>query len=545
MSQSLKSWLFERMADQAHDALESGTTLYDLPFTTGNRVQLVRFLTFRPPDDPLADRDVWAVVSDRTHVMAAKFVRGQVTRFQRNNPTLPFTTLRGALLMLRATRAIITRIPSASKATMWDENDFNLALEVRSFDLLGSIGEPTFWPDAKLVLSPRGVPAELEHRWKLLTEWVDKWRRYRLKREERKRASATLKAVHDSEARHEPSLDALQSTPLPTPGQRVRSDPAVNLTRSAERTSRSQSDSRLILQRRDADETGLTQLAGVSRRSARSAWDGYDIDAAVPSTMAVFSEPPPSAGPPPPPSGIDRAADACAGMSFLSTTEEAESLSICHVPEPRCRIPPPASLDGAWNDEAIPDPSDLGLSPIELTPEELIASDAAALPASRLLSTPKPAVAPAATTTTQVAPAATSPPTPSLSFDLASTPTLLHSFAATPSRRRSQLAASTTSNIPASPRPSASALDSKPDGTRPAPTTTTTTTTVRFKDAASPARARPAAAAAAAAADGEGGSKERKRRRGGSDPPDDPIRARKRKSEARDKLKMLMASIVD
>ncbi|KAN0060433.1 hypothetical protein ACQY0O_007763 [Thecaphora frezii] len=366
MSQSLKSWLLGALVDQAHEAEQSGSTLRDLPFVQGSRIQLIRFLTFRPTDNPLADQDVWAIVGDRTHLVAAKFVRGQVTRYQKHHPTQPFTSLRGSLFMLRTIRAVVTRIPSTTRATLWRPDEYNLAIEVRSFDLLGSLGEPTFWPDAHLVLSPRGVPAGSEEGWKTLVRWTDRWIQYRGKRDERKRASETLKALHGTEAHNDESLDTATGVTgqlLPTPAQRTRSDPrATHLTRSSERTSRSYSDSRLFSSSNSHGHGLFSPLskkaAAAARKRGGSEWEGYNLDAVVPSTQPAM----PSDTPLHESTDSDSAAE-----NRPRGQEGGVEPQKPTRPQQQGEAALPSCTLGNWEDEYIPDPAELGLSVLEPT----------------------------------------------------------------------------------------------------------------------------------------------------------------------------------
>ncbi|EST08872.1 hypothetical protein PSEUBRA_001581 [Kalmanozyma brasiliensis GHG001] len=222
MSESLKSWLFTHASTQATLALEGNYDLADMPFHSGNRIQLLRFLTFRPAHSPNStNTDVWALVGDRSHCIAARFTRDQVSRFHTDH-AVSFTSLKGALVTLTHVRVTVARVQvEGTVEGAYRDGQYALVLDVRGWEVVSSVNEPVWFAGVKLVTSRNGVPVGQGREWETMTKWLKKWVRYksvvRKAREEQER----LKRTRDGHPA-EPIASGSGSGVLPTPGQRRR-----------------------------------------------------------------------------------------------------------------------------------------------------------------------------------------------------------------------------------------------------------------------------------------------------------------------------------
>ncbi|TKY88964.1 hypothetical protein EX895_002205 [Sporisorium graminicola] len=216
MSESVKSWLFAHCATQATSGLEGNFDLLDMPYLAGNRVQLLRFLTFRPASAPnSSNTDVWALVGDRTHCIAARFARDQVHRFH-TDYALTFTSLKGALVTLTNFRVGVARVQVQGEGgAPYRAGQYALMLDVKGWEVVSSVNEPVWFGGVKLVTSQNGVPEGEAQRFSVMLRWMKKWIRYkslvrraREQQKQRPHASATIDASSSSAVK------------LPTPAQR-------------------------------------------------------------------------------------------------------------------------------------------------------------------------------------------------------------------------------------------------------------------------------------------------------------------------------------
>lgn len=209
MSESVKSWLFSHCASQAIEALEGGFDLADLPYVRGNRVQLLRFLTFRTSQ---ASTDIWALVGDRTHCIAARFSRSQVDRFQHDHP-ISFTALKGALVTMTNVKITVARVQMHTTGGPYRPGQYAMVLDVRGFEVVSSMGEPVWFGGVKLVTSANAVPEGEGQRAGRMVEWMKKWIRYKCLLR-RARADQRRTRQHASSQKEHASS-------LPTPAQRA------------------------------------------------------------------------------------------------------------------------------------------------------------------------------------------------------------------------------------------------------------------------------------------------------------------------------------
>ncbi|KAK0533494.1 hypothetical protein OC834_002214 [Tilletia horrida] len=158
MSASVHPWL--RTFALAHcQASREAQEQEQAGFRPANKVQIVKFLTFRPESDPLADVDLWAQVSDPDHYIACRFLSHAVTAFRTAQPPfIDLTSLRGAVLLLTSARIVVWpgAVPAQIKSSPWPAvaqpgkrggAAGALVLEVERWKLLGCVGELPFWED--------------------------------------------------------------------------------------------------------------------------------------------------------------------------------------------------------------------------------------------------------------------------------------------------------------------------------------------------------------------------------------------------------------
>ncbi|SPO30621.1 uncharacterized protein UTRI_05238 [Ustilago trichophora] len=233
MSESLKSWLFIHTSSSAILSLENNYDLSDLPYVRGNRVQLLRFLTFRPPASPNShNTDVWALVGDRTHCIAARFAREQVNRFHKDH-NLTFTSLKGALLTLTHVRTSVSRVQVdhtshgaggiGGEGRPYRQGQYAVILDVKGWQVVSSISEPVWFAGVKVVTSTNGFPMGEEERGREMLRWLKKWVRYKcllrrakVEQRQREKQREKLQAANVGEGGDESA-----STTLPTPAQRI------------------------------------------------------------------------------------------------------------------------------------------------------------------------------------------------------------------------------------------------------------------------------------------------------------------------------------
>ncbi|CAD6888957.1 unnamed protein product [Tilletia caries] len=157
MSSSVHPWV-RAFAFAYADCQQRADTL----FRPGKKVQVVKFLTFRPVNDPFAPLDIWAQVSDPEHFVACRFLASSVTSFRRTVP--PFadlTSLKGSILLIKAARATVwpDRVPAQVQNSPWAHIRPGTApggaviLEVMDWKLLGCTGEEPFWESAQEIAS--------------------------------------------------------------------------------------------------------------------------------------------------------------------------------------------------------------------------------------------------------------------------------------------------------------------------------------------------------------------------------------------------------
>ncbi|CBQ69064.1 conserved hypothetical protein [Sporisorium reilianum SRZ2] len=217
MSESLKSWLFSHCATQTTSALSHNCDLHDMPYLPGNRIQILRFLTFRPAQTPnTPSTDVWALVGDRTHCVAARFARTQVDRFH-DTHALTFTSLKGALVTLTNVRVSVARVQVHGEAGgPYRAGQWALVLDVKGWDVVSSVREPVWFGGVKLVTSGNGVPAGEGEGYVGMVAWMKTWIRWRclMRRAREEQRARRLRP----DASTDPASAA--GVKLPTPAQR-------------------------------------------------------------------------------------------------------------------------------------------------------------------------------------------------------------------------------------------------------------------------------------------------------------------------------------
>ncbi|PWN54353.1 hypothetical protein IE53DRAFT_407994 [Violaceomyces palustris] len=295
MSQSLRPWIFNSLVEQADSCSDdlvkpnaSTSTkqrkpsrhprsdpsfLQDLPFSTGGRVQVIRFLTFRPVDQPESSQEIWAQVGDQTHFIAVKFIGKEVTRFTMNQNQTPLTAFRGSIFSLKSVKPIVTRIPTQVSSSPWDPNNLWLALEVHSFDLVGSINESLFWPNVKYVLDCSAIMQRKDgiQDWRKLRDWFEDCKRM-VESMEYKQALKAKKLT--TTRRKTPALEEIPSPfkMAPTPAQKERRRGGER-SRTSYETEDSSSDSCSIDAVLVAKDVPVTQAkARGERRTHQGRW---------------------------------------------------------------------------------------------------------------------------------------------------------------------------------------------------------------------------------------------------------------------------------
>ncbi|SJX64703.1 uncharacterized protein SRS1_15520 [Sporisorium reilianum f. sp. reilianum] len=219
MSESLKSWLFSHCATQTTSALSHNCDLHDMPYLSGNRIQILRFLTFRPAQTPnTPSTDVWALVGDRTHCVTARFARTQVDRFH-DTHALTFTSLKGALVTLTNVRVSVARVQVHGEAGgPYRAGQWALVLDVKGWDVVSSVREPVWFGGVKLVTSGNGVPAGEAEKYVGMVAWMKTWIRWRclMRRAREEQRARRLRP----DASTDPAAASAAGVGLPTPAQR-------------------------------------------------------------------------------------------------------------------------------------------------------------------------------------------------------------------------------------------------------------------------------------------------------------------------------------
>ncbi|KAJ9475035.1 Telomere replication protein EST3 [Pseudozyma hubeiensis] len=199
MSESLKSWLFPFCTTHASLASTLSLDLPDLPFHRGNRIQLLHLLTF----PSASNSDIFALVGDRTHCIAARFSSTSLHHFHSTH-SLPFTALKGALLTLTNVRITVDRVRVAAGAAggkVYRDGQWGLVLDVRGWEVVGGMGEGVWFGGVRLVTSSNGVPRSKEvqekdemDKFAIMIGWMKRWVRYKLavdRAEQHKRYKST------------------------------------------------------------------------------------------------------------------------------------------------------------------------------------------------------------------------------------------------------------------------------------------------------------------------------------------------------------------
>ncbi|GAC94772.1 hypothetical protein PHSY_002345 [Pseudozyma hubeiensis SY62] len=188
MSESLKSWLFPFCTTHATLASTLSLDLPDVPFHRGNRIQLLHLLTF--PSSSSTD-DIFALVGDRTHCIAARFSSTSLHHFHSTH-SLPFTALKGALLTLTNVRITVDRVRVAAGAAggkVYQDGQWGLVLDVRGWEVVGGMGEGVWFGGVRLITSENGVPRSVlgkeeekgeQDKFRIMIGWMKRWIRYKV-----------------------------------------------------------------------------------------------------------------------------------------------------------------------------------------------------------------------------------------------------------------------------------------------------------------------------------------------------------------------------
>ena len=181
MSETLKPWLFAHCTSQSSSALLSNFDLLDMPYLPGNRVQILRFLTFPSSSCSCSSSgcSVWALIGDRTHCLAARFASCSVIHFHRTHP-VSLTSLKGALLTLTHVSVRVARVSVHGGASQpYRNGQYSLVLDVKGFRVVSSVHEPVWYAGVKLVTSRNAVPEGQENEYHEMIRWMKKWIRWK------------------------------------------------------------------------------------------------------------------------------------------------------------------------------------------------------------------------------------------------------------------------------------------------------------------------------------------------------------------------------
>ncbi|KAI0762091.1 hypothetical protein BD413DRAFT_680923 [Trametes elegans] len=141
MSASIRSpWILNYLIAVAE---QYGANLVSVPrVEKASRAQLIKFLTFAPPDssEPCA---IWTEVSDKEHWVLARLTRDAIERHMKDprHKDQPITSNKTALVRLIKFRVAFGRV--ARSGTGMTEHP-RLYLDVDELEVLGAYGEPTW-----------------------------------------------------------------------------------------------------------------------------------------------------------------------------------------------------------------------------------------------------------------------------------------------------------------------------------------------------------------------------------------------------------------
>ncbi|SOV03449.1 uncharacterized protein UDID_06667 [Ustilago sp. UG-2017a] len=308
MSESLKSWLFSHCSTSACTALSGNFDLSDLPFLPGNRIQLLRFLTFLASRSSSSSThsDIWALVGDRTHCIAARFDFNRISRFHADYP-LSFTSLKGALVSLTHVRITVARVkidPGLAGGVVggYRNGQWGLVLDVRGWKVVSSVAEPVWFGRVKLVTSPNAVPVGEEEKGKRMMLFLSKWVRFENMqiRAERER-DRMQRLERESEGESEGAGNGGNGVGgsgrggFPTPAQRRRRQVLVASSRQVQNSqppSKSQvgagkgkgkGKERQVFQSSQAhsQEGAMFVTPTTTTKETEALWNDFDLDAAV------------------------------------------------------------------------------------------------------------------------------------------------------------------------------------------------------------------------------------------------------------------------
>ncbi|KAI0633515.1 hypothetical protein C8Q77DRAFT_1115416 [Trametes polyzona] len=150
MAESIRApWILDYLISVAE---QFGGDLSAVPRTDKpHKAQLVKFLTFAPPDttEPCV---IWADVSDKKHFMHARLSVDAIQRFSRdpNHAGVSLTSYKSALVRLTKIRPAFGRVARRGHGGGMTEQPC-LYLDVDNFDLLGSFGEPIWGAPVDIV----------------------------------------------------------------------------------------------------------------------------------------------------------------------------------------------------------------------------------------------------------------------------------------------------------------------------------------------------------------------------------------------------------
>lgn len=222
MSESMRSWLWAFASSQAHEAYQGGYDLRDMPFVPGNRVQVLRFLTFPAPGESAG---IWALVGDRTHCIAVLFDSKAVEVFQRRHE-MRLTSLKGALVTLSQIRLTVGCVHTRNdgdqdrgQGLVYRHLQPSMLLDVASFQVVSSINEPIWFTKIHAITSKKDLDEEGVAQSDVMVQWMKQWIRNKALAHTAAQEHARLSAIDHAAST---SSIADDSTRLPTPGQRVR-----------------------------------------------------------------------------------------------------------------------------------------------------------------------------------------------------------------------------------------------------------------------------------------------------------------------------------
>lgn len=358
MSESLKSWLFTFTASQASVAQSAMLDLCDLPFLSGNRVQLLRFLTY--PASSKSACDIYALVGDRTHCIAARFGGAQIARFHSTHAP-SFTSLKGALLTLTNVRITVAQVRvhtsmSGAISGGYYDGQWALVLDVRGWEVVSSIKEPVWFSGVKLVTSENLIPEGQEQMYRVMVAWMKRWIRYEIllrKANQRHIEASRIRALASASA--SASAQEKSADDLPTPAQRngtvaivVPSSPAPIVVQASPTQDDSLASSSIsttqqrVARQLDCEREAQVDLADTNR--TLELWSDFNLDATV-DDIALDG-------------GI---------ASQWTLAPAAAAAQVAHSPSAHalCSQPPPQKPRATRSESADLDPNESGISDYE------------------------------------------------------------------------------------------------------------------------------------------------------------------------------------